>query len=313
MVLKNHLQDIPWTLKYMDLQADHLSFQYEDVSPPRPVLEEISFSLKGSECAALVGPSGSGKSTLAQLLNGLLFPTRGRLLFNGKPIMDKATEWRELHRRVALVFQFPEAQIFEATVFEEVAFAARQNNLVTGQLQGRVNEALEAVGLDPAEFLTRNPMKLSGGEDRLVTIASLLVVDPDWLILDEPTLGLDYPHKRMIQALIEKRRQSGKGVLLITHDLDLALVVCPRLLALNQGRLVWEGATRKFLLEHDVAEEFGLADSETVRVWKRLRTSLPDLTIPDPPELEAWAAGLTGNFRGQVAKVLNKEIDRVKT
>lgn len=285
----------------MDILAEDLSFRYNDSKDAPLVLDGVGFALQHGECAALVGPSGSGKSTLAQLLNGLLSPTRGRLLF------DDAPQMRELRRRVALVFQFPEAQIFEATVAEEVAFAARQQGVKETDIPGRVAAALWAVGLDPAAFLERNPLKLSGGEDRLVTIASLLVVEPDWLILDEPTLGLDYPHRQMIKALIQDR-PAGRGILLITHDLDLALEVCPRALALHQGRLAWDGPIRGLLLEQNAAAICGLANPESVRLWKRLKAALPEVELPDPPELEKWAAGLTGRIKRQVIEILEEGI-----
>jgi energy-coupling factor transport system ATP-binding protein len=291
----------------MDIRAEEISFQYGDSEDSPLVLDGVSFTLEGGECAALAGPSGSGKSTLAQLLNGLLSPTRGRLLADDRPYSDNSRFLRDLRRKVALVFQFPEAQIFEATVADEVAYAARQQGILETEIPARVDSALDAVGLNPAAFRDRNPLKLSGGEDRLVTIASLLVVDPDLLILDEPTLGLDYPHKLMIQALIENRRR-GQGVLLITHDLDLALALCPRSLVLNKGCLAWDGPTRELFLEHDPSAEFGLADPESVQVWKRIRTALPDIHVPGPLELETWVAGLAGPVKRQVMNLIGAMI-----
>jgi energy-coupling factor transport system ATP-binding protein len=292
----------------MDIRAEDLTFRYDDNRETAPVLEQVSFELKSGECAALVGPSGSGKSTLAQLLNGLLSPASGHLLFDGHLRDDRFPNRRDLRRRVALVFQLPEAQIFETTVFEEVSFAARQWGTPKDEIPRLVESALEAVGLDPEIFQNRNPLNLSGGESRLVTIASLLVIQPDWLILDEPTLGLDYPHKVKIKAVIQNRRPES-GILLITHDLDLAMAICPRMLALDQGRLVWDGSSSDLLTRRAIFSEFDLAEAESVRIWQRLKTAAPEVTLPEPLELETWAAGLKGEARTKVNNAL-KEIQK---
>ena len=129
-------------------------------------------------------------------------------------------------------------------------------------------------------------------------------MEPDWLILDEPTLGLDYTHKLNVQALLEKRRGEGRGSLVITHDLDLVLAAAPRLLALRQGRLMWDGPTVDFLLHHDLETEFGLTDPDLVAVWKQLESQFPDWDLPNPLNLESWAQALTPDQKLQLSAVL---------
>jgi len=288
----------------MHLQAEQVSFHYDDDG--EPVLKDVSFELRGGECVALAGPSGSGKSTLAQLLNGLLSPTRGRLLAEGRPYPKDAAGLRDLRRRVGLVFQFPEAQIFEATVHDEVAFAARRQGVSEAEVPGRVEAALAAVGLDPEAFRPRNPLKLSGGEDRLITLASLLVVDPDWLILDEPTLGLDGAHTARVREMIRARQARGRGVVLITHDLELTLELCPRILALRRGELAWDGSPRELLVRPDLESAFGLAAPLTVVLWQRLAGAFPEAPPDDPTRLEAWVEAQDRDRRKKIPGVLQQ-------
>lgn len=292
----------------MLITAENIWFRYETEPADSFVLKDVSFTLNPGECVALVGPSGSGKSTLAQILNGLLRPDCGRLLIAAQPLEYKPKPLRDLRRRIGLVFQLPETQIFEATVFDEVAFAARQCGIPASQIQSRVATALEMVGLDPDSYSNRNPLKLSGGEARLVTVASLLVINPDWLILDEPTLGLDSVHTRLIVAMIQKRHHSSRGVLLITHDLDLALSLDSRTVVLNDGKIVFEGAAEELLVKHDLRTGFGLAEPESLRLWKLLRNEVAGFALGDRCQIIAAVAALPMDQRQQVKQILQKSI-----
>jgi energy-coupling factor transport system ATP-binding protein len=309
--------DHPLIGNSVDIRVENLSFKYDHYGSITPVLHDVSVSIRSGECLALVGPSGSGKSTLAQHLNGLLKPDSGHIWINGKPLRWTASELKALRRQVGLVFQFPESQIFEGSVFDEVAFAARQWGLPPEDIPDRVTSAMAAIGLDSAEFKERNPLKLSGGEARLISIASLLVVDPEWLVLDEPTLGLDFAHWRHIQRLILDRKASDKGVMLITHDLDLALQVCPRTLILREGRLCYDGSTEELLVKHDISEEFELASPEIVNLWKALmlwadeavrETEFPG---PDMGQLEAWILSQPAPQRQQLCSVLKQYLSNL--
>ena len=298
----------------MDIRVEKLFFQYDQEEEALPALQDVSFSLRSGECVALLGPSGSGKSTLAQHLNGLLKPDRGHIWVDGRLLRWSPSELKALRRRVGLVFQFPEAQIFEASVFAEVAFAARQWGIPAEEIPGRVEKALAAVGLDAEGFGDRNPLKLSGGEARLISVASLLVVDPDWLILDEPTLGLDLAHWRCIRDLIEQRTKASRSVLLITHDFNLVLQACPRTLVINEGRITYDGPTSDLLINYDLGVEFGLAPPEVIVLWNALKTASEQLgetgpfPNPDPEELTSWVAQRPAEHRNRLCSVLQQHL-----
>jgi energy-coupling factor transport system ATP-binding protein len=293
----------------MNLRAENISFAYPE-NGRHYALAELEFTLHAGECVALVGPSGAGKSTLAQILNGLLWPSKGFLSCDGQRVQQDAKSLRSLRRRVGLVFQFPEAQIFEPTVRQEVGFAAREWGSPEAEIQPRVEAALAAVGLEPDEFLERNPFKLSGGEDRLITIASLLVVEPDWLILDEPTLGLDFAHSERIKDLIRNRKTNQQGLLLITHDLDIACELCPRVLVLKAGKLAFDGSAADFLSEHILGEEFGLDDPDLVKIWKQMKVLDPALALDDLRYPEKWVSGLPNDKRSALSEALQRLIDQ---
>lgn len=292
----------------MEIRLHHVFFHYRDENANFGVLRDLHFALKSGECVALLGPSGSGKTTLAQILNGLLRPVQGGLFIDGVELVYKPEELKRLRERVGLVFQFPEAQIFEATVYDEVAFAAKQSPNRSDQLAASVHQALTEVGLDPERFIGRNPFRLSGGEARLVTIASLIVVDPDWLILDEPTLGLDGFHTQKIIALLRRRKARKRGTLLITHDLDLAAAECPRTLVLVGGVLKYDGSTLALIKDHDLHSEFSLEDSDLLRLWKKLREHFSEIGAVSPAALNHWARGLDIEKRRRIAQILNDEL-----
>ncbi len=299
-------------LKGMEIRAEDIHFSYESALTGDFALQGVSFVLPPGECVALAGASGSGKSTLAQLLNGLLWPRRGRLLVQGWPVINKPAALRELRRQVALVFQFPEAQIFEQTVLDEVAFAARRQGVPESEIPALVENAIQAVGLNPEDFLGRNPLKLSGGEARLVTIASLLVVEPAWLILDEPTLGLDFLHTRHIRDIIKRRRAARRGTLLITHDLALALEICPRILVLQCGRLVYDGRTTDLFLQPELVKKCDLADPEVINLWRLLKSELPDLPCLDENALISTITELAPAKKEMVAQLLRQHLERLQ-
>ncbi len=288
----------------MTLTTHDLCFRYPTSESHEFTLAQLNFTLSPGESVALLGPSGSGKSTLAQLLNGLFLPTRGYISLDGKRVLNQSSPLRALRRQVGMVFQFPEMQIFEASVAEEIAFAARQWGLPTASLPARVSAALRSVGLDSEAYLTRDPLKLSGGESRLLTIASLLVVEPAWLILDEPTLGLDYDHLQKIKSLLWRRQQAGGGVMLISHDLDLALEVCPRALVLKAGHLVYDGETPTLLTSAELESQFGLAATPRMQLWQQLRSTYPQALPPDSRNLEDWFAQITPEARRQIQSLL---------
>lgn len=301
----------------MDIELRNINFSYNSTFGDQPVLRDINLRLASGECAAIIGHSGSGKSTLAQHLNGLLKPKSGQILIEGKPLSYSPEELRHLRRRIGLVFQFPEAQIFEKNVFDEIAFAARQWGIPREEIKPLVKTALHSVGLTDNEMPTRNPLRLSGGEARLVSIASLEVVDPDWLILDEPTLGLDFAHYRCIRDLIRQRCKQSRGVLLISHDLDLVLATCPRTLILEEGKLQFDGKTQNLFFSDFINADYGIVAPESVAIWKILKHFKDQLNNDNnfPPfkieDLNLWIQDLAPPQRREICIVLKQYLAEV--
>lgn len=200
-------------------------------------LEGINFEFAPGTWFSVAGHTGSGKSTLAQHLNGLLLPMAGDVIVDGLEFREKSPALREIRKKVGLVFQYPEQQLFAETVFDEIAFAPRNWEVPEGEVKVRVQSALGHVGLDEA-YLTRSPFHLSGGEKRKVAIASVLAASPDYLVLDEPTAGLDSFSRRELIRLLSRLKDEGVGILLVTHDLDAALQMSDQILILDRGRQV---------------------------------------------------------------------------
>jgi len=229
----------------------------------REVLRGVSLIL-GQEILALVGPNGSGKTTLAKHLNGLLKPTRGRVLVDGMDTREHTVA--ELSRKVGYVFQNPEHMFFEETVFREVAFGPKNLGLSEEEVEERVRWALGAVGL--GGFEERTPYSLSGGEKQRLAIACVLAMKPKYLVLDEPTTGLDLKAERSVVEVIKSLKERGHGILLITHDMDLVLELADRVVLLRGGRKVFDGPVEDFFALN--LEEYGLEKPEVLLLAERL-------------------------------------------
>ncbi len=223
------------------LEVNGLSFRFDpNTQLERWALNDVSASFPEACWTSILGRTGSGKSTLVQHLNGLYKIEKGSITMNGQPIPQKGKALRELRRAVGLVFQKPEDQIFCPTVEEELSFAPGNAGFPKEKLQLHVRQALSSVGL-AEDFLPRNPINLSGGEKRLVAIASVLAADPQCLILDEPTAGLDSYYREKILELLNKLKKDGKTVITITHDFDMAFEYSDHLLFLDDGKSLKEG------------------------------------------------------------------------
>lgn len=238
-------------------------------------LDCLDLVIEKGECLGIIGPTGSGKSTLAQCLNGLLKPTDGRVVVDGQDVTSAPRGGlRELRRRVGLVFQFPEYQLFEETVLEDVAFGPRNLGLGPNEARERARWALDAVGMGGEEHAGRSPFALSGGQMRRVAIAGVLAMQPQALILDEPAAGLDPRGREEILGRVRSlHREQGLTVVLISHNMDEVARLADRLLVLSGGRAVMLGRPGEVFARGPELRALGLDVPVTVRVLESLRAA----------------------------------------
>lgn len=266
------------------IRAEHLGHVYAEPGGRRLVaLEDVSFTVQPGERIAVVGATGSGKSTLVQHLNGLLFPTSGGLvvfdyafgeLAKGVRRPPKDQGLRKLRGRVGLVFQFPEDQLFAETVAEDVAFGPRNLGLDEDEVARRVRQALAQVGMEAELIAGRSPLSLSGGERRRVALAGVLAMEPEVLVLDEPTVGLDPQGREALIGLLDNLASDGRHTLVaVTHDMDLVARLTSRVLVLSAGRLVFDGTPRALFatVDQEKMSEWGLVPPEPVALMAELR------------------------------------------
>lgn len=265
----------------MAIRVEHLTHIYMPGTPMEAVaLEDVSLEIADGEFVGLIGQTGSGKSTLVQHFNGLLKPTSGKVYVDGLDLGAKGTDLKEVRRRVGLVFQYPEHQLFEETVFADIAFGPRNMGLEGEELTRRVREAMEMVGLDYESLKDRSPFELSGGQMRRVAIAGVLAMKPKGLVLDEPTAGLD-PRGRneILQQVKELHRRFGLTVVLVSHRMEDVARLADRLLVMHQGRLVLTGTTREVFRQAEVLQEIGLGVPQVTELMRRLRGRWPKLPV----------------------------------
>lgn len=245
----------------------------------REALNNVNLKISLDEAVTVVGRIGSGKSTLIQLFNGLLKPSSGRVLLNGADLSDRKISKKDVIRKIGLVFQYPEDQIFSETVYDEVAFGPRNIGFTEEEVLSLFKEALSSVGLDFEELKSRNPLNLSGGEKRRVAIASIIAMQPELLVLDEPTAGMDFEGRRLIIGSIKKRIQAKKGVVFITHSMEEAISIGGRLVVLDRGYVVYDGKPEDFFLNEDKVKETGLDIPFGVQAMEGIKKCYPDVPV----------------------------------
>lgn len=252
----------------MFIGTEKLTHTYMPGTPyAMEALNEVTFSLRQGEFALIIGPSGSGKSTLIQHLNGLLKPLSGRVYFEGQAIGSDKAGLLNLRRRIGLVFQMPEEQFFSESVYDEIAFAPRNLGLNEDEVRSRVKDALQKVGLHAEQLQERHPFQLSAGQKRLVAVAAVLSMNPEVLILDEPTASLDPAGRRkLFDLLAALNKNAGLTVIVSTHHLDEAAALADRVIVLQRGKLVMSGSAKEIFSRREEINNLGLALPEVTEI-----------------------------------------------
>ena len=234
----------------MPVAFEQVSFSYDG---ERDALEDIELVVDDGEFLGVIGHTGSGKSTLVQLMNALLVPTAGRVLVDGMDTRERKLR-RKVRTTVGLAFQYPETQLFANTVAEDVAFGPRNLDLPDDEVDRRVREALERVGMDYAEVAQRSPFDLSGGQQRRVALAGILAMEPRVLVLDEQAAGMDPATVSEIRAYLRELNDQGLTIVLVSHSMDDVAELCSHIIVLDHGTLHMQGTPAELFTAQNAAE-----------------------------------------------------------
>lgn len=244
----------------MSIKVENLTYIYNPGSPfEAKALDNVNIEIESGEFIGLIGHTGSGKSTLVQHLNGLIKPTSGKIIIDGIDITEKTVKLSDIRRRVGLVFQYPEHQLFEETVYKDIAFGPQNLGLSETEIDERVKEAMELVGLPFDELKDRSPFELSGGQKRRVAIAGVFAMKPEVLILDEPTSGLDPRTRDEILNEIKTLHSRYKNtVILVSHNMEDVAKLVERIIVMHNGKIMLSGAPKDVFREVETLESIGL-------------------------------------------------------
>ena len=234
----------------MSIQVKNLFYTYLPKTQQETLaLKNVSLTIEDHSFVGIVGETGSGKSTLIQTFNALILPSQGEVIVDDFVVGQKMkhVNVKALRKHVGVVFQFPEYQLFEDTVEKDVAFGLKNFGHKEPEAIEKAHEAILSVGLDESYF-KRSPFELSGGEKRRVAIAGILAIDPDILVLDEPTAGLDPQGSEVIMSLVNKLYEQGKTIIMVTHDMEVVMKYCQKVFVLHKGELAFEGAPQELFI-----------------------------------------------------------------
>lgn len=257
----------------MSIVIEHLNYVYMQGGPyETKALDDVSLTIHDGEFVGLIGHTGSGKSTLVQHLNGLILPTGGQITVDGMDLADKNTDKRAIRRRVGLVFQYPENQLFEETVAKDIAFGPKNLGLDEAEIDRRVRTAMRRVALDYDKLSQRSVFELSGGQMRRVAIAGVLAMEPQTLVLDEPCAGLDPKGREEILGLIsDLHRESGATIVMVSHSMDDVAALAERVIVMNHGKVAMDGAPREVFSRGEELRAIGLDVPQAVELAQKLR------------------------------------------
>lgn len=275
------------------INVEDVNYVYQPGTPfEKQALSDINLEIPNGSITAIIGRTGSGKSTLVQLFNALIRPTSGRITINGTDITAKNADLRAMRFKVGLVFQYPEYQLFEETVFADVAFGPKNMGLSGEETERRVKNAMKLAGLDE-KYEKRSPFELSGGEKRRAAIAGVLAMSPEILILDEPAAGLDPAGRDGIFALIRELHLKNPEmiVIIISHSMEDVAEIADNIAVMNNGRIIMHGTVSEVFSQKELLSQIGLDVPQITQLAEKLRI----LGYPLPPDIytvESAAAAL---------------------
>jgi len=257
----------------MSIKIENLTHIYMPKTPFETVaLDNINLELEEGKFYALIGHTGSGKSTLIQHLNGLLKPTSGKIFIDGIDITDKKTVMSEIRKRVGLVFQYPEYQLFEETIEKDIAFGPTNLGLSPEEVSKKVKRAMKIVGLDYEKYKDLSPFEISGGQKRRVAIAGVVAMEPKVLILDEPIAGLDPRGRDDILNQLRKLHEEYKlTVILVTHSMEDVADIAEEVIVMSDAKIVMKGTPREVFTKVDMLESIGLGAPQITYLMKKLK------------------------------------------
>ena len=263
----------------MSIEISHLTHLYNPgTAMERKALDDVNITINDGEFVAFIGHTGSGKSTLIQHLNALIKPTSGKILLDGEDINADKSKLKAIRQKVGLVFQYPEHQLFEMTVFKDVCYGPKNMGLSDEEIKSAAEKALNLVGLDQS-FYDKSPFELSGGQKRRVAIAGILAMNPRVLVLDEPTAGVD-PRGRdeILGAIDHMHKETGITVILVSHSMEDVAKYADRIVVMNNGHVALTGTPKEVFSHVSELEEMGLAAPQTSYVMKGLKDN--GLNVP---------------------------------
>lgn len=267
------------------MEFKDVSFIYDPTAKDGvKALDGISLTIEDHEFLGLLGHTGSGKSTLVQHMNALNLPSSGQVTINGLDTRGTKSQVRKIRQEVGLVFQYPEDQLFEPTIYKDIAFGPRNLKLEEAEIDRRVRRAMEAVGLDFNTMKDRSPFELSGGQKRRVAIAGVLALEPRYLVLDEPTAGLDPQGRKEILDEIYRIYEANPSmsIILVTHSMEDVAAYANRLVVLDRGKIVMDGSPEEVFSREEDLEAIGLALPQVTKLMRTLRSKGMDV---DPTAL----------------------------
>jgi len=258
----------------MFIDLKNVSFTYNLNMPfETEVLKSINLSINKGDFIGIIGHTGCGKTTLLQIFNGLLEPTEGKITIDGIDINKEKDKLKEIRKNIGLTFQYPENQLFEETIFKEISFGPKNLGIKDNELEERVKKAMEMVEMDYTIYKERSPFTLSGGEMRRVAIASILSIDPEVIILDEPTASLDPMNKKSLLKLISKLHlHYHKTIILVSHNMEVIAELAQRIIVMDKGEIVLDNNPRQIFQNHvEELESIGLSLPQITYIMHKLK------------------------------------------